>query len=80
LGKDGLRANSVLNEDIVLLLIKKATEFQGAKITGIMGKKALQKSLYFFNLKHDIFSFKWGDYGPISAEIQQIVEDLISSG
>lgn len=80
MGIDGLRVNSVSNEDVVLFLIKKATEFQGTQINGIMGKKALQKSLYLFNLKYDIFSYKWGDYGPISAEIQQIAEDLTSSG
>ena len=75
-----MRTESVSKEDIVLLLIKKATEFQGTKTSGILGKKALQKSLYFFNLKHDIFSFRWGDYGPISGEIQQIAQDLISNG
>jgi len=77
---ENLRTSSVLKEDIVLLLIKKATEFQGTQTIGILGKKALQKSLYFFNLKHDIFNFRWGDYGPISGEIQQIAKDLISNG
>ena len=77
---ENLKTNSVLKEDVVLLLIKKATEFQGTQTAGILGKKALQKSLYFFNLKHGIFNFRWGDYGPISGEIQQIAKDLISSG
>ncbi|WP_042683963.1 hypothetical protein [Candidatus Nitrosotenuis chungbukensis] len=66
--------------DITLLLIKKATEIEGLEISGIMGKKALQKSLYFFNLDQGIFNFKWGDYGPLSGEIQQIAEDLESNG
>lgn len=75
-----MTVNVISNEDIVLFLIKKATEFDGVDTKGILGKKALQKSLYFFNLGFNIFSFKWGDYGPISGEIQQIIEDLITSG
>ncbi len=47
---------------------------------GIMGKKAFQKSLYFLNQHRDFFKFKWGDYGPLSAEIQQIAEDLKANG
>jgi len=73
---EGSQMNSVSGKDIALLLIKKATEVEGLQNNGIMGKKALQKALYFFNLNHNIFSFKWGDYGPLSAEIQQIAGDL----
>ena len=71
---------TIANEIIVLGLIKKATEFTGTEIQGVMGKKALQKSLYLFNLEHNRFHFRWGDYGPISGEVQQIAYDLISRG
>ena len=67
-----------LNNSIVLRLIQKATENPNVKSKGVMGKKALQKSLYFFNLKHDCFNFRWADYGPLSGEVQQIVQDLDS--
>ena len=70
----------VSSSDLVLLLIKKATELEGPEETGIMGKKALQKALYFLNQDHNIFKFKWGDFGPFSGEIQQIVEDLSANG
>lgn len=64
------------NRSIVLRLIQKATvEHPNWKL----GKKALQKSFYFFNLKHNIFSFRWADFGPMSGEIQQIVHDLESA-
>lgn len=65
------------NRSIVLRLIQKATEEHP---DWLLGKKALQKSLYFFNLNHDYFSFKWDDFGPMSGEIQQIVHDLEASG
>ena len=71
---------TITHEDIVLNLIKKATDYSGLDHNGIMGKKALQKSIYFFHLKNRIFRFRWGDYGPISGEIQQIAYDLISNG
>lgn len=64
------------NNSIVLRLIQKATENSSVKVKGIMGKKALQKSIYFFNLKHGFFNFRWADYGPLSGEVQQIVQDL----
>jgi len=70
----------VSKSDIVLLLIKKASEIEGLETPGVMGKKALQKGLYFLNQRHNIFKFKWGDYGPLSGEIQQIAEDLKSYG
>ncbi len=70
----------VSKSDIALLLIKKASEIEGLETPGIMGKKALQKSLYFLNEDLDIFKFKWGDYGPLCGEIQQIAEDLKSNG
>ena len=61
------------NRSIVLRLIQKATEEHP---DWQLGKKALQKSLYFFNLKSNCFSFRWADFGPMSGEIQQIVHDL----
>ena len=64
------------NQFIVLRLIQKATENKNAETKGILGKKALQKSMYLFNLRHERFYFKWADYGPLSGEIQQIVRDL----
>lgn len=70
----------VSNSDIALLLIKKASEIEGLETPGIMGKKAFQKSLYFLNQHQGIFKFKWGDYGPLSGEIQQIAEDLKANG
>lgn len=75
-----MKAKQITNEDIVLLLIKKGTEYGGAETKGIMGKKALQKSLYFFNQTRNVFNFRWGDYGPLSGEIQHIAEDLIVKG
>jgi uncharacterized protein YwgA len=68
----------VSNKSIVLRLIQKATENPGVDVKGVIGKKALQKSIYFFNLKHSYFNFRWADYGPLSGEVQQIVEDLTS--
>ncbi len=68
------------NNSIVLRLIQKATENPNVEVKGVMGKKALQKSLYFFNLKHGFFNFKWADYGPLSGEVQQIVQDLHFGG
>ena len=64
------------NKSIVLRLIQKATDNPGVDVKGILGKKGLQKSIYFFNLKHNRFSFRWADYGPLSGEIQQIFHDL----
>lgn len=66
--------------DVVLLFIKKSTDNESAEIKGVMGKKALQKGMYFFNEYVDSFSFKWHDYGPMSTELQQIAQDLISNG
>lgn len=67
---------AVSNNSIVLRLIQKATENSDK---GVMGKKALQKSIYFFNLNHGSFHFRWADYGPFNGEVQQIVRDLDSS-
>ncbi len=64
------------NQSIVLRLIQKATINPNVDVKGIIGKKALQKSIYFFNLKHSCFNFRWADYGPLSGEVQQIVQDL----
>ena len=64
------------NKSIVLRLIQKATDNPDVKVKGVLGKKGLQKSIYFFNLKHNRFNFKWADYGPLSGEVQQIFHDL----
>lgn len=66
------------NNSIVLRLIQKVSENPNVEVKGMMGKKALQKSIYFFNLKHGFFNFRWADYGPLSGEVQQIVQDLDS--
>lgn len=66
---------TVSNDSIVLRLIQKATKHPNK---GVMGKKALQKSIYLFNLNHSSFYFRWADYGPLSGEVQQIVQDLDS--
>jgi len=71
---------NITKEDVVLTLIKKATEYTGTENKGVHGKKALQKSLYFLNEKFHLFGFRWADYGPLSGEIQQIAEDLIVRG
>ena len=65
------------NKLIVLHMIRKATEKHS---DWVLGKKALQKSLYFFNLKQDCFRFKWADFGPMSGEILQIAHDLEAAG
>ena len=67
------------NKSIVLRLIQKATENSKVEPKGILGKKALQKSIYLFSLKHGCFSFRWADYGPFTVEVQQIVQDLAHS-
>lgn len=72
--------NNLTKEDIVLCLIKKATDYQGMGSKGINGKKALQKSLYLFNQKFNKFDYRWGDYGPLCGEIQHIAKDLITKG
>lgn len=69
----------VHDKSIVLRLIQKATENSKTETKGILGKKALQKSIYFFSLKHGYFHFRWADYGPFNAEVQQIVQDLVHS-
>ncbi len=63
--------------DIVLLLIQKATDREQGESSGINGKKALHKSLYFFNESLNLFDFKWRDYGPFSEEIQHMAFDFI---
>ena len=61
------------NLSVVLRLIQKATnEYPDWDL----GKKALQKSLYFYNLRNNRFSYRWADFGPMCGEIQQIVCDL----
>ena len=65
------------NKSVVLRLIQKATEEHP---DWELGKKALQKSLYFFNLDSGRFSFRWADFGPMSGEVQQIVHDLEAVG
>ena len=65
------------NRSTVLRLIQKTAEKHPK---WKLGKKALQKSFYFFNLKHNTFSFKWANFGPMSGEIQQIVRDLEAAG
>ena len=75
-----MKIENLTNEDVVLALTKKATEYEGTENKGVHGKKALQKSLYFLNEKFHFFGFRWGDYGPLSDEIQQIAGDLIARG
>ena len=65
------------NKSVVLRLIQKAAEKYPS---WELGKKALQKSLYFFNLKSGRFNFRWADFGPMSGEVQQIVRDLEAVG
>ena len=71
-----MNTRQISRVDIVLSLIKKATEYPGNQ--GVNGKKALQKSLYFLNQNNALFYFRWADYGPFCGEIQQIIEYLIA--
>ena len=65
------------NKSLVLRLIQRATkEYPNWQL----GKKALQKSLSFVNLKCNCLNFKWEDYGPMSGEVQQIAHDLKAVG
>lgn len=70
----------ISKSDVALMLIKKASENEAVEISGVLGKKAFQKCLYFLNQHDNFFKFKWGDYGPFSEEIQQIAEDLEAGG
>ena len=62
---------------IVIRTIQKTTNDYPAYM---LGKKSLQKILYLFNLHADQFHFQWGDSGPYSGEIRQIMHDLESCG
>ena len=73
-----METRQISRVDIVLSLVKKATEYTGNQ--GVNGKKALQKSLYFLNQSNALFYFRWADYGPFCSEIQQIIEYLIAGG
>ncbi|WOV93764.1 MAG: hypothetical protein R1F52_03810 [Candidatus Nitrosoabyssus spongiisocia] len=68
-----------INESIILQYIKKATDNSRVNKRGVLGKKALQKCMYFFNLNENYFYFKWADYGPFSKELQNIAGFLIDS-
>ena len=46
----------------------------------VIGKKTLQKSLYFAGPDNGPFRFRWEDYGPYSGEAMQIAHDLVASG
>ena len=70
--------NITSDKSIILRLIQKATKNHSMKNREIINKKILQESMYFFNLKHNSFHFKWTDCGPTSAEVQQIIQDLDS--
>ncbi len=43
----------------------------------ILGKKALQKVMYFANLDLDLYSFQWNRYGPYSEELNYLFEDAV---
>lgn len=43
----------------------------------IPGKKALQKIMYFANLKTQMFSFQWNKFGPYSEELKYALDDCI---
>ena len=45
------------------------------KFKMVPGKKALQKILYFSNLKSNVFNFQWNTYGPYSEELQYLFDD-----
>ena len=46
----------------------------------IIGKKTLQKSLYFAGPDNGLFRFRWEDYGPYSGEAMQVAHDLVAVG
>jgi len=43
----------------------------------IPGKKALQKIMYFANLKTQMYSFQWNKFGPYSEELKYALDDYI---
>ena len=46
----------------------------------VIGKKTMQKSLYFVGPDNGLFRFRWEDYGPYSGEAMQVAHDLVASG
>ncbi len=50
------------------------------KFDEIPGRKALQKILYFVNLKERIFPYQWNSYGPYSEEVKYMMEDMVGNG
>lgn len=49
------------------------------KFGKIPGRKALQKILYFVNLKEKIFSYQWNSYGPYSEEVKYMLEYMATN-
>lgn len=52
-----------------------ATLYAISRFGTVPGKKALQKVLYFSNLKSNVFNFQWNTYGPYSEELQYLYDD-----
>lgn len=50
------------------------------KFDVVPGKKALQKIMYFANIRSSLFSFQWNNYGPYSEELNYIFEDAAIDG
>ena len=64
------------HSDIVLTLVRMASEYAKFRL----GSTAIHKTLYFFNQKYYKFQFKWGEHGPYSGMLQQILHDLQAAG
>ena len=64
------------HSDIVLTLVRMASEYAKFRL----GSTAIHKTLYFFNQKYNKFQFKWGELGPYSGLLQQILCDLQAAG
>lgn len=69
----GERSRLALNKDAAMLYAIK-------KFKVVPGKKALQKILYFANIKTDAFSFQWNNFGPYSEELNFLFEDAAIDG
>ena len=61
---------------IVVTLIREAQRYPKFRL----GDLAVHKTLYFFNQSSEIYRFTWGDRGPYSGEVQQILHDLQARG
>ena len=78
--------SNLLNESVTVTRMKKFMVLRLVQIASrdhpdwVIGKKALQKSLYFAGPDNGLFRFRWEDYGPYSGEAMQVAHDLVAVG